>query len=260
METGPSRYFLQTLERGLLVIKTLGGIGPRVTLSAVANHAGLSSAATRRILLTLVDLGYVSVSANEFSLTPRILELGTPVLNQIGLLQVADPHLRDLASMTSEAVSLAIRDRDEALTIEHIPTSRIMAIQVTVGSRLPLFCSSTGRVLLSGLPPEELEQYFDKLDPVPMTDRTEVDKRKLRAVVATVAAEGYALVDQEVELGLRSMSVPVRDRTGRVVAACNVSAHPSRVKVSSLRRELLPPLLKAVTELERDLQHVSPGI
>jgi IclR family pca regulon transcriptional regulator len=244
---------VQSLERGLAVIRAFDAEHPELGLSDVARSTGLSRAAARRFLLTLVTLGYVRQADGRFSLRPRVLELGYAYLSGISLPEVAQPHMEALVAAVNESSSVSVLDETEIVYVARVPTRRIMSITLTVGTRLPAYATSMGRVLLAGLAPEVLEERLGRIDFVPLTAYTVDDATALRATLAAVRADGYAVVDQELEEGLRSLAVPIRDRSGSVLAALNVSVHASRGTVATLRRDFLPPARRAAEAIEADL-------
>ena len=246
-------HFVQSLERGLSVITAFGPTTPELSLSDVARATGLTRAAARRFLLTLVDLGYVRQDGRQFRLTPRVLGLGYAFLSGISLPGIAEPHLELLAREVHESSSLSVLDGRDIVYVARVPASRIMTVAVNVGTRLPAYATSMGRVLLAGLDDAALEEHLSGLELEAFTPHTVATVDDLRARLAEVRRQGYALVDQELEHGLRSLAAPVRDRGGTVVAAVNVSSQTSRVTRDKARRELLPPLLRAASEIERDL-------
>jgi len=252
-ESGRSNDFVQSLERGLAVIRAFGPDRPSLTLSEVARQTGLTRAAARRFLLTLTELGYVHSDGRMFSLRPRVLELGYAYLSTLGLNEVAAPHMEQLVAETKESSSIAVLDGDDVAYVVRVPTQRIMTVTIAVGTRFPAYATSMGRVLLANLPAAELGTYLGRVELQPLTGRTIVDKTKLRAELAEIAAQGYAVVDQELEDGLRSVAVPIRDSSGRVVAALNMSAHASRATLEHLRRRVLPKLLETARHIEVDL-------
>jgi IclR family pca regulon transcriptional regulator len=247
-------HFVQSLERGLAVIRTFDASSPQLTLSEVARATGLTRAAARRFLLTLADLGYVRTDGRLFELSPRVLELGYAYLSSMSLPEVAEPHLEQLVAEVHESSSVSVLNGDDVVYVARVPTFRIMTVAINVGTRFPAHATSMGRVLLAGLPPEELEAYLDRARLERLTRHTVTSPEGLRAELAKARAQGWALVDQELEEGLRAIAAPLRDRNGRVVAAVNVSAHASRTSLESMRRDLLPPLLAAATRIEADLQ------
>jgi IclR family pca regulon transcriptional regulator len=244
--------FVQSLERGLAVIRAFDGEHPELTLSDVARVTGLTRAAARRFLLTLVDLGYVRTDGRLFALRPRVLELGYSYLSSLGLPEVALPHMEALAAQVHESSSLCVLDGKDIAYVARVPTHRIMTVAITVGTRFPAYATSMGRVLLAGLPQNVLDGHLSDGDFKQLTPKTITRADKLRAAIAKIAGQGYALVDQELEIGLRSIAVPVRVR-GKVVAALNVSMHASRGSSDAARRELLPPLRETADAIEADL-------
>ncbi|HEV7188229.1 MAG TPA: IclR family transcriptional regulator C-terminal domain-containing protein [Blastococcus sp.] len=245
--------FVQSLDRGLAVIRAFDAQHPRLQLSEVARATGLTRAAARRFLLTLVQLGYVRVDGREFSLRPRVLELGYSYLSGLTLPEVAQPHLEALVSRVEESSSMTVLDGDDVVYVARVHTKRIMAVVITVGTRFPAHATSMGRVLLAGLPPAELGAYLERADLVALTPRTTTDKGALRATLDRVRAAGYAMVDQELEEGLRSAAAPVRDRDGVVVAAVNLSVSASRTSLRQLEDDFVPQLLATAAQIEHDL-------
>ena len=251
-------YHVQSLERGLAVIRAFDARHSELTLSEVARICDLTRAAARRFLLTLTDLGYVRTDGRLFSLTPRVLELGYAFLSSLSLPQVAEPHLEKLVADVHESSSLSVLDGDDIVYVARVPTSRIMTVAINVGTRFPAYATSMGRVLLAGRPTDEIEAYLARLRIDRLTARTVGSVEALRAELRTVADRGYSIVDQELEEGLRSIAAPVRDSSGAVVAAVNVSMHASRKSVDSMRRELLPALLVATAGIDADLRVATP--
>ncbi|MGJ0119443.1 IclR family transcriptional regulator domain-containing protein [Williamsia sp. MIQD14] len=213
--------FVQSLARGLSVITAFDATHPAMTLSAVAARAGLSRATARRLLHTLVELGYVRVDGSEFALTPQVLRLGTAYLAGLGLPEVAQPHLAALSADVGESTSAAILDGDEIVYVARVASShRLMRVGITVGTRFPAWATSMGRVLLADRPGDPLPQTTL----TPLTPRTVTDRDRLLAVLTETREQGWTLVDEELEVGLRSLAVPVRTADG-VVAAVNISMH-----------------------------------
>jgi IclR family pca regulon transcriptional regulator len=247
-------YFVQSLERGLAVIRAFDAEHPELTLSDVARETGLTRAAARRFLLTLSDLGYVRSDGRRFSLTARVLELGYAYLSALSLPEVAEPHLEELVAEVRESSSLSVLDGDDIVYVARVPTSRIMRVAINVGTRFPAHATSMGRVQLAALPEPELEAYLARADRRQLTAHTITDEAELRRELARIRTQGWALVDQELEEGLRSVAAPIHDRGGRVVAAVNVSAHASRASKDTVRRVLLPPLLATAERIEADLR------
>src|SRR3984957_631000 len=245
--------FVQSLDRGLRVIRAFDSEHRELALSDVARATGLTRAAARRFLLTLVKLGYMNVCDGRFSLSPRVLELGYAYLSSLSLPEVAQPHMEALVAQVNESSSICVLDDTDIVYVARVPTRRIMSIPLSVGTRLPAFATSMGRVLLAGLPDEELEERLGRIEVRPLSTRTVTDKATLRTLLQQARKQGYAAVDEELEEGLRSLAVPIRNASGTVLAALNVSVHASRTSMAVLRRDFLPPALRAATAIEADL-------
>ena len=251
--------FVQSLDRGLAVIRAFGPDRERLSLSEVARATGLTRAAARRFLLTLVKLGYVRIDGREFSLRPRVLELGYAYLSGLALPEVAMPHLEELSAELHESTSISVLDGQAIVYIARVPTKRIMTIAISVGTRFPAFATSMGRVLMAGMSDEELDAFVAEASLEAYTRYTVTDPEDLKRVISEVREQGYAIVDQELEEGLRALAAPIRDATGAVVAALNVSAHASRVSPDAMRAELLPGLLETARQIEADLKSLGKG-
>jgi IclR family pca regulon transcriptional regulator len=250
MTRGPD--FVQSLERGLSVIRAFDGDHAELTLSEVAASTGVTRAAARRFLLTLAELGYVRAEGRYFSLTARVLELGFAYLSSLSLPEVAEPHLEALVAEVNESSSVSVLDSQDVVYVARVPTSRIMTVVISVGTRFPAYATSMGRVLLAGLPEAELDAYLSGVKFTPLTARTVSSVAALRGELTRARSQGFALVNQELEDGLRAIAAPIRDRTGKVIAALNISAHASRTSLEVMRRDLLPPLLKTAARIEAD--------
>ncbi len=249
-----SSDYVQSLERGLAVIRAFDAEHRELALSDVARSTGLTRAAARRFLLTLVKLGYVNYSQGRFSLRPRVLELGYAYLSSLSLPEVSLPHMEALVAQVNESCSISVLDDTDVVYVARVPTRRIMSITLAVGTRLPAFVTSMGRVLLAGLAEDELEERLARIEIVPLTSRTVNDKDALRTILATVRRQGYAATDQELEEGLRSVAVPLHSSSGAVIAALNLSVHASRASIAVLRREFLPLALHTAAAIEADLR------
>ena len=245
--------FVQSLDRGLAVIRAFSADRPQLTLSEVARETSLSRAAARRFLLTLESLGYVGSNGRQFYLRPRVLDLGYAYLSSFSVSEIAQSHLEELSARLHESCSASVLDGGDIIYTARSATNRIMTIGISVGRRLPAFATGMGRVLLAALPPEELDAYFVDYERRAFTSRTLTDEADLRAAIDLVRKQGWALNDQEVEDGVRSVAAPVHDAGGHVVAAINVSAHASRATVSALERQFLPALLASAESISRDL-------
>jgi IclR family pca regulon transcriptional regulator len=200
-----------------------------------------------------VQLGYVHFSDGRFSLRPRVLELGYAYLSSLTLPEVAQPHMEELVAKVNESSSVSVLDDLEVVYVVRVPTRRIMSITLSVGTRLPAYATSMGRVLLAHLPGDELEERLSRVEIRPLTAHTVSSEDELRAILAATRKQGYAATDQELEEGLRSLAVPIRHAGGEVVAALNVSVHASRASMAVLRRDFLPHARQAVAGIESDL-------
>jgi IclR family pca regulon transcriptional regulator len=248
-----SPNFVQSLARGLTVIEAMGTTAGPATLSEVAVATGLSRAAVRRILLTLAELGYVAASGRQFSLTARVLGLGYSYLSSLPLTHVVIPHMERLVEEVHESCSVSVLDGSDIVYVARVPTKRIMSVNLSVGTRLPAYATSMGRVLLAALSPPKLDAYLAKVALVARTRRTVTGAAELRRILAQVARQGWAMVDQELEDGVRSVAVPLHERGGRAVAAMNVSGHASRTSRTRLVKEVLPRLRAAAAAIDESL-------
>ncbi|MBU2669203.1 helix-turn-helix domain-containing protein [Actinoplanes bogorensis] len=246
---------VQSLQRGLAVIRAFDAQHPELTLSEVARICDLTRAAARRFLLTLADLGYVRTDGRLFRLTPRVLELGYAYLSSLSLPDVAAPHLERLVSQVHESSSLSILDADDIVYIARVPTSRIMAVSINLGTRFPAYATSMGRVMLAALPPSELDAYLTRVTLHRLTAKTVPSAAALEEELSRVRDQGWSIVDQELEEGLRAIAAPIHDRAGVVAGAVNVSVHAARATVDVMRRRLLPPLLEATAAIDAELRN-----
>jgi IclR family transcriptional regulator, pca regulon regulatory protein len=256
---GRNSDFVQSLDRGLAVIRAFGPDRDRLSLSEVARATGLTRAATRRFLLTLVKLGYMRNDGREFSLRPRVLELGYAYLSGLAMPEIAAPHLEELVGRVRESSSISVLDGHHIVYVARVPTKRIMTVAISVGTRFPAYATSMGRVLLAGMSSGDFDQYLAEAEFEPITARTVTEPDRLREIVREVARLGYAIVDQELEEGLRAIAVPIRGSGDAVTAAINVSAHASRVSMAVMRAELLPALLATAGRIEADLRSQGQG-
>jgi IclR family pca regulon transcriptional regulator len=249
--------FVQSLERGLAVIQAFSATRPRLTLSDVARETGLTRAAARRFLLTLQQLGFVDSDERDFFLTPRILQLGYAYLSSTPFWDLAQAHMEELVDRLHESSSISVLDRDEIVYVARVPTKRIMTISLAVGSRLPAFATSMGRVMLADLPDVQIDAFLARAELTPLTSRTVTDPVALRALLLEVREQGWALVDQELEDGVRSIAAGLRGADGRVLGALNVSAHATRTNLDALRKQFLPALLETTERINADLSRRS---
>ena len=245
--TDPS--FMTSLARGLAVVQAFSDSRKPQTIAQISQKTGIPRAAVRRCLYTLQQLGYVDAELNNFSLRPKVLTLGYSYLSSTPLTVSSQPYLNAISRELGESCSLAVLDDGEVLYVARSATSRVMSVALNTGSRLPAYCTSLGRVMLAHLPPEALNDYFAHVKLRPMTDKTVTSQKRLREILLRVRQDGYAINDEELELGLRSIAVPVRGATGQVLAALNVGAQAGRVSVEHMREEFLPVLQRGAQEL-----------
>jgi IclR family transcriptional regulator, pca regulon regulatory protein len=258
--------FVVSLSRGLDIIKAFGSSeqdrpanmrpADALTLSEVAERTGLARAVVRRFLYTLVELGYAMTDGKHFRLTAKILDLGYACFSSFSLPKIAERFLEELTLETKESSSASVLDGDEIVYVARLQTRRIMSVSLSIGSRLPAFCTSMGRVLLAHLPGEALERYLKTAKFQRFTDKTISDPETLRKELSTVFKQGYALVDQELEIGLRSLAVPVFASGGRVVAAINIGTQAARITKGEVLQQFLPVLRKAAKNISSCLGHL----
>jgi IclR family transcriptional regulator, pca regulon regulatory protein len=244
-DDGRSRDFVQSLERGLAVITSFSRDHPSQTLSEVAAATGVSRATARRFLHTLLELGYVGRNGSRFFLRPRVLRLGYAYLSSQSIWEHAQDHIRKLADEVHDFCGAGILDETEVVYVLRVSPRRFMTTNIAVGTRLPAYCTSIGRVLLAELPPEALDAYFKSARFPRLTERTIVDPKQLRATLREVKQQGWALDDQEWELGVRSIAAPVFDVNGTAAGAISVVVLTSRCSLDTLLDEFLPKLRHA---------------
>jgi IclR family pca regulon transcriptional regulator len=233
---------LQGLERGLAVIQAFTHQTPSMTLSEVARQTHISRATARRILLTLEGLGFVRSDGRQFALSPRVLSLGWAYLSSLNLWDIARPFMQDLSTEVQETCSACTLDLPDIVFVARVPTRRILMMSLGVGSRLPAYATAMGRVLLAGLPDDDVAAHLSRAPLEPLTHRTTTDPERLRAIVGAVREQGFALVDEELELGLRSLSVPLTTMDGRTLAALNLCAATARASVEEMHARHLPAM------------------
>ncbi|MGB8473910.1 MAG: IclR family transcriptional regulator C-terminal domain-containing protein, partial [Candidatus Acidiferrum sp.] len=242
--------FMTSLARGLAVIQAFSQRQRELTVSQISAKTGFSRAAARRCLYTLAKLGFAATEdSRHFHLRARILALGHSYISSMPLAARAQPILENISHLLHESCSIATLDRTEIIYIARANVTRIMSIDLGVGSRLPAFCTSMGRILIADLPAEMLDEFLARVEFRRYTERTVANAEKLKQVLRVVQRTGYCIVDQELESGLRSLAVPIRDSTGRVVAALNVGTHAQRVSMQEMQNRLLPQLKAAAQEL-----------
>lgn len=256
---GHEGEFVQSLERGLAVIRAFDAEHPELTLSEVATRTGLTRASARRFLHTLVELGYTRTDGRRFALRPKILELGYAYLSGLELPELAMPHLEALVEQLRESSSVSVLDGHEVVYVARVPTKRIMAVAISVGTRLPAYATSMGRILLAGRTAEWLDAYLASADLRPLTPHTTTDKKLLRQDLEAIRERGWTVVDQELEEGLRSIAAPILDPAGRTVAAVNVATNASRYSPERIESDIVPHLLTAARRIGDDLAAATSG-
>jgi IclR family pca regulon transcriptional regulator len=245
--------FVQSFERGLAVIRAFSRETPALTLSDMARRTGMTRAAARRFLITLEHLGYVASDGRMFTLRPSALQLGYAYLSSFSLAEIAQDHVGCLAERLHESCSASVMDGDEIVYVARAATNRIMTINLAIGTRLPAYCTSMGRVLLTALSDDALDAYLDRVPLRALTHRTLIDRTCLRAQVQHVRDQGWCLVDQELEEGVRSVAYPLHNSAGQVIAAVNVSSHVARVSLERLHSEFIPALVECARSIDADL-------
>ncbi|MFE4619363.1 IclR family transcriptional regulator C-terminal domain-containing protein [Streptomyces sp. NPDC056747] len=249
--------FLQSLARGQDVLRAFGAVHGPARLTEIARLTGLPRATARRSLITLRHLGYVREDEDGFRVLPRVLELGHARVSGLTLVEIATPHLAELVLRVHESASVAVLDGEDIRYVARVASSRIMHIDIRVGTRLPAYATSMGRVLLGALPEEERAAFLAGVTPEALTPRTVTTPGALAEAVAETARRGYGWVEQELEEGLRSLAAPVTDGQGRVVAAVNVALHAGRHSEEESLTALLPHLLETAAAISADLAAVS---
>lgn len=244
--------FVSSLARGLAVITAFSAASPSMTLTEVAEKVSLTRATARRFLLTLESLGYVRSDGKEFTLTPKVMELGLSYLSSLGLTDIITPHLTELSAQVHESASAAILEGNEIVYIARSAGRKIMQVQITVGTRFSAYATSMGRVLLAALSPQELERVLAASSLTALTPHTRTTARALATEIASVRTNGYAFVDQELELGLRSLAVPIHNASGRVIAAVNISTGISLTPEQTIET-FLPALRACAARIESEL-------
>jgi IclR family pca regulon transcriptional regulator len=253
--SGADRELVNSVLRLFEVLKAFRRERPRMTLSEVAEYAGLTRASARRFLLTLVHAGYAETDGKRFALTPRLLELGHAVMAGSSVWDIARPVLAALSERMGESCYGAVLDGPEVLYVLHIPSARhLINVDLRVGSRTPAYCSSVGRVLLAGLTPAAAERALAATRTEARTPKTITAKGKLIEAVDQARRQGWCIVDEELELGLRSLSVPLRGRGGMTVGAINICGPTSRVSLEELRTSFLGGLLEAAARIQASIE------
>ncbi len=246
----PPRDAVGSLARGLSVMEILARHPGGLTLTEMAEAADLTRAGARRFLLTLVASGYARQEGRRFLLTTRLLSVARSWLSGSSLWTFAEPFMREVATALDESCSAAILADEDVVYVARVPGERILSVALHVGTRLPAYCTSMGRVLLSAMSDDALDAFLERAAITRRTSKTITDRAKLAETIHNARRDGYALVDEELEIGLRSLAVPIRDRTGAIVAAINVPAQSARHSVASMKRDFLPVLRQAAGRIE----------
>ena len=249
-QSDSSSDFVRSLARGMSVIKAFDRFTPAMTLSDVARKTGLPRAAAGRFLKTLVTLEYASFDGREYRLRPRVLELGMAYFSSFSFIEIANPILEAAAKQVEEPCSMGVLDGTELVYVARHTANRMMSISIALGNRYPATSTSLGRVLLGGLPDAELDALLDKAQIRQVTPLTVSDKRKLREMIVQGRSDGYCTADGQLEVGIRSIAVPVRGRDGKIIAAINMGVPATRHTMESLVSQLLPILRNAASEIE----------
>ena len=239
-----------SLDKGLAVMEILALHPAGMTLTAMAEEAGLTRAGARRFLLTLCASGYATQSGRLFSLSPKLLGVARTWLQGAPLWTHAEPFMRAVASELNESCSAAVLSGEDVVYVARVPGRRILSVALTVGTRLPAWCTSMGRVLLSDLSPTDLKRFLDSATIERRTPKSIINRQELAVRIGEASRDGFAIVDEELEIGLRSIAVPVRDRKGLIIAAINVSTQSARFSSDDMRREILPKLTEAARKIE----------
>lgn len=251
---------VQSLERGLKILHAFDLENPEMTLSQIAGKTGLSRAAARRFLFTLEELGYVHMDGRSFRLSIKVLDFGYSYLSSLSLPEIAQPHLESLTRIVHESASASVLDGHDIVYIARVPVRKIMSIRIGIGTRMPAHFTSMGRVMLADKSASELKLYFANIQLDKYTEFTRTKKTEILAEIARVREQGWAIVDQELEFGLRSIAVPITSLDGRVVAAINVSTTTQSYSLDEMKKKILPKIQDAAYAISQDLKVWRPGI
>ena len=249
--------FIDAIEKAMRVIQVFSASEPELRLSRVAELTGLTRASSRRLLLTFERLGFVESDGVLFRLTPRVLRIGYSYLSSLPFSEHIQGELRSLAEEFNEACSAATLDGDEIVYVARVPAKRTMSLTLTVGSRLPAYPTSMGRVLLAGLPDEMLDEYLARVKVEQLTPNTVSDSDRLRAIIAETRVSGFAIVDGEREIGVRSAAAPIHNASGDVLAAINISVNAARVPLDYLKDSIVPRLKETAAEISRNIEPIA---
>jgi len=247
------KNYIAALARGLSVIRAFAYQRDQLTLAEISRLVDLPRATVRRCLITLNALNYVETDGKYFSLTPKVLTLSQAYFSSSPLPHIARPYIEQVSASVGESCSVSVLASDEVIYIARSSRKRSASIQREVGVNLPAYCTSMGRVLLASLTPEQLDAYFRRVELRKFNAKTMTDEAELRAILAQVKVDDFAIIDGELEPNLRAIAVPVRNMSGRIVAACHISSDANRVPLDKLETSFLPPLREAVAHIRRAL-------
>mgnify|MGYP000595277647 FL=1 len=250
--------FVQSFARGLSIITCFSADNPVMTLSEIAERVNLSRAAARRFLLTLENLGYVSLDGRNFQLTAKVLDLGYGYLSSLSLPEIAQPHLEVLASRVHESASASVLDGTDIIYIARVPIRRIMSVKINIGTRMPAHATSMGRVLLAGLATPDLKAMISNLEILKYTHNTITSKSVLLQEINKVKAQGWSINDQELEYGLRSIAVPIFNKAEEIIASINISTTAQSNSLESMEAMFLPELKLTARKISDDLASARP--
>lgn len=247
------KNYVQSLDRGIAVIRSFSSDQPRQTLADVARSTDLTRATARRLLLTLEQLGYVRSDGKQFELTARVLDIGYSFVASLNVNDIAQPFLEAFSEDVNESSSVSVLDDTNIVYVARVPTKRIMTVAIGLGSRFPAYQTSMGRALLAELSDDEIRSVFERSDRSRATPRTVNTADDLLRTTSEVRANGWALVDQELEIGVRSVAAPLRDANGTAIAAMNVSTHVGRTDMNEINRRFLPRLVETASAISAAL-------
>ncbi|MFD2420508.1 IclR family transcriptional regulator domain-containing protein [Amycolatopsis pigmentata] len=245
--------FVRTFDRGLDVLTCFSAERPDLSVTEVASECGFDRATARRLLRTLESLGYVDCVGSRYRLTAKVLELGYETIGSESFPEMVQPYLEDVAHTVDHSCSLAVLDGDTAVFLARAAVRRVMSIRLAPGARVPAAASAVGRALLSGHTPDQLAAYFERFPPLPYTEATITDTTELARRIADARERGWALIDQELERGVRSVAVPLHDAAGAVVAALTIGTHTGQVDDDTLFTVILPRLKDCAAAIERTI-------
>jgi IclR family pca regulon transcriptional regulator len=244
---------VQSLARGIAVIRSFSQDARRLTTADVSRTTGLTRATCRRLLLTLVELGYATTDGKTYELTPRVLDIGYSYLASMQLSEIAQPFIEAFSEDVHESSSVSVLDDTDIVYVARVPTKRIMTVAIGLGSRFPAYQTSMGRVLLAELDDDQIRDVFDRSNRSRTTPHTVDTIERLLHAIETVRATGWALVDQELETGVRSVAAPIRDGRGCAVAAMNVSTHAGRTDLEQVHEFFVPRILDTAASISEAL-------